>query len=170
MACHYLPNDGCGYDDRHNSSPPPCAASMLLAVPSLQLHPIVCVGQDGEARTFYVEGPIDAGGELRFRIHSRNPPDTNNDCFEARFRRLTNDTAQSVMLSHNYSQAYRRKGIPEQVILYAAEVLRSKIFSSPVISKRPGEYLVEPARKAWQRLVAQGRAVYVREKNRYETK
>jgi hypothetical protein len=142
---------------------------MLPAVPSLQLHPLVCVGQDGEARTFYVDGPVDAGGESRFLIYSRIPPATNDDWFEARLRSLTNDTAQSVMFSHYYSPSYMRKGIPEQVILYAAEVLRSKIVSSRVISERPGEYLVEPARKAWERLVAQGRAVYVRERNRYET-
>lgn len=141
---------------------------MLLAMTMRQLHALQCVGSDGEVRTFYVEGPADTGGGLRFLVHWRNPPAADDDWFEARFRRLTEDLAQSVMLSHNYIPAYMRRGIPEQVILYAADVLNTKIISSPVVSERLGEYLVEPARKAWDRLVATGKAVFVSERNRYE--
>jgi len=79
--------------------------------------------------------------------------------FSYRLKIIDDTFAKSELLDNNGNEEFKRKGIPEKIIEIASKTLQRNIISSP-ITFNPGNYLVPPARKAWERLVKHNSNVF----------
>ncbi|PIY12264.1 MAG: hypothetical protein COZ18_02455 [Flexibacter sp. CG_4_10_14_3_um_filter_32_15] len=99
----------------------------------------------------YVKELNDLDNEVTFKVYSI--PLNEMRWFSYRVKIINEDLIKSEHLSINYNTEFSKKGIPEKIIEIASSELNSNIQSSP-ISFQNGNYLTEPSRKAWERLVA----------------
>ncbi|MCO8250069.1 hypothetical protein [Comamonas thiooxydans] len=74
----------------------------------------------------------------------------------------------SYMVKWMNADGYRKFGIPEAIIPFAAAHLSTVIHSSP--SYDGNNYRIPEATKAWERIVKAGRAVYNREADTFRTR
>jgi hypothetical protein len=100
----------------------------------------------------YVKEINDLDDEVTFKVFSI--PSNEMSWFSYRVKIINENTVKSEHLSINGNNEFSKKGIPERIIEIASSELNSDIYSSP-ISFQNGNYLTEPSRKAWERLVAQ---------------
>ncbi len=88
--------------------------------------------------------------DVTFKVYSI--PKNELRWFSYRFQIIDNDIAKGEMMDINSNVEFSKKGIPEKIIEIASKILQKNIISSP-ISFSSGNYLVPPAKKAWERLV-----------------
>lgn len=100
----------------------------------------------------YVKEINDLDDEVTFKVFSI--PLNEMRWFSYRVKIINEKTVKSEHLSINGNNEFAKKGIPERIIEIASSEINSDIYSSP-ISFQNGNYLTEPSRKAWERLVAQ---------------
>jgi len=99
----------------------------------------------------YLKEINDLDNEVTFRVYSI--PINEMKWFSYRVKVINENLVKSELLSINNNTEFSKKGIPEKIIEIASSELNSNIQSSP-ISFQNGNYLTEPSRKAWERLVA----------------
>ena len=127
------------------------------------MNTITCVGKGNQSRTFELRCEKDPFKQhWTFRAYTIPELDS-GEFFEASFETDPDDetTVRSIGM-HAHAPEYRQVGLPETMILHAANVIGRRIVSSRNEGERPkNERRQHPAAtKVWQRLVSQRVAVY----------
>ncbi len=101
--------------------------------------------------------------EITFRVY--NIPMDKNRFFLYTFKLIDENTAKGEMMDANKCDEFKKKGIPERIIEKASSYLKCNIISSPRIHQ-PGNFLVDPSHKAWERLTKQNNNAIKDEQNK----
>lgn len=131
--------------------------------------PITCIGHDGEPREFQFRHEFNQlDNTWDFQVHTV-PPLATGGFYEYRVRVLGDGSFQSIWMGSHGAPEFRAMGVSDAIILEAARVLGSPIFSSPALGE-PGEFRQPGATKVWQRLVNSGHAIYDLATDTYRTR
>ena len=126
------------------------------------------IDADGAQHTFFYEVNVELNHPRKWHFHvwRTDPPRTQEDCYQATFEELDDSTVQSTLL-HNFGQWGRRKGISESLFDEAFRSLGRQIVSSRRWVDGTAERQSDLARRMWERFVANGRARFDAERQRY---
>ena len=142
-----------------------------------ELHPLACVGADGETREFYclvTQEPFVGSDQLRlawqYMVYDEVPVANDDEPFEAEFVEIDATRVLSKMMTRRGLEQYRAKGTPEAVIADVARRTQRRVVSSStdhfLIDNT--ESRTEAATKVWLRLVGAGLATYDQREDRFE--
>jgi len=129
---------------------------------------IKCIGRDGQEREFNCSEPdIDGYGVKRYTYRIRPIASEPIESFEFTVEEVGEDTVKVVVMDRHHEPAYSAMGIPERMIQECATTLGKKVISSNNGANIPGEFRTPRATKVWERLVAQERATFDEQQDRY---
>lgn len=126
-----------------------------------------CIGKDGIERRFTVTHTEDKLSEdWTFRARTIPPP-KDGASFDLVLKELDDQTARVIMINHYGNTDYVAKGIPDELLSYAAQVMKRRIQSSPTyqsgdVSRTPAATMV------WKRLEGSGKATYDKNSDIYQ--
>lgn len=123
---------------------------------------------NGNDCTFYIK---DSTAFINRRILLNKNIYTKQDCSDTTFFEFlvvpfgeSNGRVENMFAN---SSCFRKKGLPEALILYAKEKLKTTIYSSN--QSKFDESFTNEAKKVWERLCMQKKALYDESLKRYKT-
>lgn len=123
---------------------------------------LICIGKDSIEREFDLRIQTSFEGYPRFFVTHESIPD---ESFEFILKPL-DDGAHMVMMMNAHG-VYGGLGIPDAIVPFAAGYLSTELRSSPAMSTCGNYWRTPDATKAWERLVAAGKAEYNKQTDVY---
>ncbi|WP_128095837.1 hypothetical protein [Stenotrophomonas sp. HMWF003] len=123
---------------------------------------LICIGKDSIEREFDLRIQTSFEGYPRFFVTHESMP---GESFEFILKPL-DDGAHMVMMMNAHG-VYGGLGIPDAIVPFAAGYLSTELRSSPAMSTCGNYWRTPDATKAWERLVAAGKAEYNKQTDVY---
>jgi hypothetical protein len=131
------------------------------------MHTLDCIDAHGNPCVFVYDFSFDRlEQQWRFKVQT-DPPLPSQEFFNMTLKVLEDGRLRVIMMNSNEEVRYRRKGIPEALLLAAKDHLKEAIESSPRHGTSLDIRRNEQASKYWKRLEARGLAVHDTEHDVY---
>ncbi|MEN8169208.1 MAG: hypothetical protein ABFS08_03210 [Pseudomonadota bacterium] len=119
-----------------------------------------CIDKHGHTREFNYSVDKDLSQDKwTFRVYNI-PPLQSGDFFEISVEQINNQEVRIIMMNNYGIPEYSGAGISDYMIPEISQVLGAVVVSSSNLHPSGGVYRTPDATKVWERLKANGKAVY----------